>query len=129
MKWCFERKVHFISDEIYALSVFRDEFAVTPFVSAYTLAHTHPDFEPSGQRVGDSPQTRLTVPPPLTDLQTYLHILWGASKDWGLNGFRIGVLQTGNAELRAVMAQMSYFFAVPSGVDVGVCECPAEWYL
>jgi len=70
MEVCAKHKVHFISDEIYALSVF-DEDTIMP--SAFAIK--------------DLPDPERT------------HILWGFSKDLGLAGFRLGVIHSRNAEV------------------------------
>ena len=67
MEVCKKHKVHFISDEIYALSVFKKS---TPFESI------------------------LSIPPEKVPDPERTHFLWGLSKDFGLAGFRIGVLHS-----------------------------------
>ena len=46
-------QVHFVSDEIYALSIFTGEHAGTPFVSAYTVAHGSDTIDPKGMPCWD----------------------------------------------------------------------------
>ena len=68
MRFCQERDIHFVSDEVYALSVFAspDLPHPTPFVSAL---HLDP------QAVGCHPSR--------------VHVVWGTSKDFGSSGVRM----------------------------------------
>lgn len=79
VEWARDRRIHLVSDEIYALSVFGD----TPFGSA--------GLAPLGDDV---------------------HVVWGASKDFGMSGLRCGVLVTENEELRDAMAAQSMWSSV-----------------
>lgn len=68
--FCERRNIHFICDEVYALSVFRsqDLAEAQPFVSALSL-----DLE------------RLGVDP------SRVHVIWSMSKDFGQSGVRMGL--------------------------------------
>ncbi|KAJ5210753.1 Pyridoxal phosphate-dependent transferase major region subdomain 2 [Penicillium cf. griseofulvum] len=72
MRLCQKYQVHFISDEIYALSVFENTVDEQPepvkFESALSIDLT------------DIIDPRL------------VHVLWGMSKDFGANGIRLGVI-------------------------------------
>lgn len=72
MKLCEKYKVHFISDEIYALSVWENKIDAhpppVPFESALSI-------DPTG-----------IIDPAL------VHVVWGMSKDFGANGIRIGAI-------------------------------------
>lgn len=110
--WCLDRSIHFIADEIYALSVFGEG---APFVSAYTLLHSHGEM-----RIHN--HTRLGQPPipsvlPCAEQRDLVHFLWGASKDFGLNGFRIGVLHSWNKAVLAALSSTAYFFTTPAGLS------------
>lgn len=72
-KFCEKHNLHLISDEIYALSIFpsRDIPNPPPFVSVLSL-----DLEAIGVR------------------PSRVHVLYGMSKDFNCNGFRVGVLVT-----------------------------------
>ena len=83
MKWCDERNIHLVSDEIYALSVFKKD----TFVSASSF-------------YGNISEK----------FDSMLHILWGVSKDFGISGFRTGLLHTKNQQLirNAIPIFLSY---------------------
>lgn len=51
----------------------------------------------------------------LAGVDDYVHVMWGASKDFGLNGLRIGAVHTRNAELMQALRGLAYFFATPGG--------------
>ncbi|KAF2277791.1 aminotransferase [Westerdykella ornata] len=84
MKFCQKYKIHLISDEIYALSIFPN--------TAYKL-----DKEPIGFNSVLSIDTSGIIDPEL------VHVLWGISKDFGGNGIRLGVIlsQSNNSFLTA----------------------------
>ncbi|KAA8912726.1 putative aminotransferase [Sphaerosporella brunnea] len=68
MKMCQKRGIHFISDEIYALSKFDNEEA--PDAPTFTSA--------------------LSIPLDGVIEPALVHVLYGMSKDWSANGFRVG---------------------------------------
>mmetsp|Transcript_6064 Transcript_6064/g.19123 ORF Transcript_6064/g.19123 Transcript_6064/m.19123 type:complete len:492 (+) Transcript_6064:224-1699(+) len=84
--WCDARRVHLVSDEVYALSHF-DDAAAPPFVSL-------------GNACGG-------------DLGERRHVVWGLSKDFGLSGLRFGCVWTQNERLLAALASAAVFSAVP----------------
>ena len=43
----------------------------------------------------------------------HVHLVWGMSKDFCLNGFRTGLLITKNEELLKGMMELSYFYMIP----------------
>merc|ERR1719350_491095 len=65
MRVCHRHGIHFISDEIYALSIFDSE---EKFNSVLSIP------------IGEVPDPART------------HVLWGLSKDFGLAGFRTGFI-------------------------------------
>ncbi|KAG2389055.1 hypothetical protein C9374_014455 [Naegleria lovaniensis] len=83
--FCKEKSIHYISDELYALSVFGEGES---FVSAANVMQE--------------------------DDRDYVHIVYSFSKDLCLNGFRIGVLFTMNEQLKKVFDTCSYFTGVSS---------------
>ncbi|KAE8406708.1 pyridoxal phosphate-dependent transferase [Aspergillus pseudonomiae] len=85
--FCGRNKLHFISDEIYAKSVFPNTAmpSPTPFVSALSL------------------DLRDVIDP------TLMHVLYGASKDFCANGLRLGVVCTINEGLIGAMSSISMF--------------------
>jgi len=81
--------LHFISDEIYAKSVFLNPAlpSPTPFVSTLAL------------------DIKELIEP------EFMHILYGASKDFCANGIRLGLLCTKN---EGIMGAMSSIASVPT---------------
>jgi aspartate/methionine/tyrosine aminotransferase len=73
MKFCQKYQIHLVSDEIYALSVWKNtvdnlEKDPVPFESVLSI------------------DTDGIIDPSL------VHVLWGTSKDFGANGIRLGVM-------------------------------------
>lgn len=82
--------MHFISDEIYALSVWGGE----EFVSALSI-------DTSGIIDADR-----------------VHVLWGMSKDFGANGLRLGALiSQGNKDVRAAVDSVALYSYVSGPAD------------
>lgn len=90
MRFCQRHKLHFTSDEIYALSVFENpDFPnATPFASALSLDTTD---------VIDS------------DL---VHVIYGLSKDFGVAGLKVGCLISRNEELKKATTAVQRFCAL-----------------
>lgn len=76
-RFCGDHKIHFISDEIYANSVFENKNAMnaTSFTSVLSLNLTN------------------TIDPDL------VHVMYGMSKDFGASGLRLGALHSRNEEM------------------------------
>lgn len=89
MKLCDRERIHLISDEIYALSVFQE--SGTPFTSLLSIP-------PDG-----------LIDPSLT------HVLYGLSKDFGANGIRMGALiSQHNPQLHQALTPISIYSYVSS---------------
>jgi aspartate/methionine/tyrosine aminotransferase len=73
MKLCQKYQIHLISDEIYALSTWKN--------TVDDLAHGYTGFESIL-----SIKCKDTIDPSL------VHVLWGVSKDFGANGIRLGAI-------------------------------------
>lgn len=89
MDVCARHEIHFISDEIYALSIFTDEDEPSsrpPFRSVLSLPHPDPD---------------------------RTHVLWGLSKDFGLAGLRVGVVVSRCAELMTCLRAIAIYKCTP----------------
>ncbi|KAK5084216.1 hypothetical protein LTR05_005292 [Lithohypha guttulata] len=88
MKLCQKYEVHLISDEIYAMSVFRSTDPSDPSVIPFTSLSSIP--------------TEGLINPSLT------HLLYGISKDFGANGLRIGcIVSQHNPELLKALIPLS----------------------
>ncbi|KAI8262878.1 hypothetical protein K4K53_010822 [Colletotrichum sp. SAR 10_77] len=74
-RFCGQRKMHLLSDEIYALSTFTPyDRAATPFTSVLSIP--------------DDPENGVFT--------ENVHCMYGASKDFGCGGLRLGFLVTRN---------------------------------
>ena len=80
-QFCVNHQLHLISDEIYAMSVF----------PSYGIAI-------GSQKQLDCFNSVLSVAQDAG--MDNLHVLYGASKDWGLGGLRLGFLITSNTALK-----------------------------
>lgn len=94
LKLCQKYKIHFVSDEIYALSTYAAPEASTAVAFESVLS-----FDTSGYI---SPQL--------------LHVLYGMSKDFACGGLRIGCLYTKNGELWHAISAMTQFHWI-GGLD------------
>ena len=97
MQLCQKHRVHLLSDEIYALSVWKNNEDSSPppteFVSALSVESTG------------------IIDPSL------IHILWGMSKDFGANGIRIGALiSQSNIPLLNAVSKVGRF-SYPSSIS------------
>eukprot|EP01133_Synstelium_polycarpum_P004228 gene4228-4930_t len=88
IEWCRQKKVHLVSDEIYALSTFDQEM---PFTSVYELCQG--------------------------DLGDNIHIISSFSKDFCLNGYRAGYLYSQNTKLITYITKASMYFSCPNPVQ------------
>ncbi|KAL5046763.1 hypothetical protein BDW71DRAFT_181750 [Aspergillus fruticulosus] len=98
MRLCQTRQMHLISDEIYALSVWRNcvdtGIPFTPFESVLSW------------------DTTGLIDPDL------VHVLWGMSKDFGANGLRVGaVISQSNPDFHISQKCLSLYSFVSSMSD------------
>jgi len=98
LEWCLERRVHFISDEVYANSIFDPE---AQFTSLEALAGQHKAAHPESSAAVDA----------------FMHVVFGVSKDFCASGFRVGALLTHNQGLIKAMAATGYFSGVSNIVQ------------
>lgn len=87
--WCLENKIHYVSDEIYALSVYKSSNGnpkTNAFVSALTVANGLVESGLFDQ----------------ADMDMFVHLVYGMSKDWCASGLRVGLLYSRNAKLQQV---------------------------
>ena len=88
IQWCRDRKIHFICDEIYAGSVYRNDESAAPFQSALRLA---------GKELGP-----------------YVHWVYALSKDFAVSGLRIGAAYTENSEILLPLQKLNDLCQVSS---------------
>eukprot|EP00887_Chlorella_sp_A99_P006622 scaffold3.g6622.t1 len=112
LEWCLENKVHYISDEIYALSVFKRDAA---FTSAIALA----------QRLRRLDVRRMSAEPRCR----FVHLVYGLSKDWCGSGLRIGLLYSRNATLQQALNSITAFGCVSNYTQWAVAQALSdlEW--
>ncbi|KAI9329624.1 pyridoxal phosphate-dependent transferase [Obelidium mucronatum] len=87
IKWAQSHQLHCIVDEVYLFSIWGQD---TDFVSALEL-----------EDVNDQ----------------LIHVIWSFSKDFCLNGFRVGALISRNQELLNAYNELSYFHGISSVID------------
>ncbi|KAL0479332.1 1-aminocyclopropane-1-carboxylate synthase [Acrasis kona] len=93
--WTAKEGIHFISDEVYALSVFTS--SPTPFISAGEIM-----LEALNEK---SPSLRHHD-------YSHVHIIYSLSKDFTLNGFRVGVLYTHHIDLLETMRAVGMYHEI-----------------
>ena len=98
MKLCQKHQIHLVSDEVYALSVFRQsdptDDSVIPFTSLASIS------------------TDGLIDPALT------HILYGLSKDFGANGLRLAcIVSQHNQDLHHALTPVVIYSYMSSLVD------------
>ena len=79
LKWAQKKGIHFVSDEIYAISVF----------NKFKMKSLAPIWFDKLQKKGIASKEKEY-------LENYVHITGGLSKDFGISGFRVGVIYTLN---------------------------------
>lgn len=91
MQFCQKHRVHFISDEIYALSTWEN-----------TVDKEGPDTVDFASAL--SIDLKGIIDPEL------VHVLWGMSKDFGANGLRLGtIISQANRDLRAALGNVALY--------------------
>ncbi|KAL1886071.1 hypothetical protein Cpir12675_006865 [Ceratocystis pirilliformis] len=99
MKLCQKYQIHLVTDELYALSIWKNtvDLDVTPaqFVSCLSIP------------------TEGLIDPKL------IHVLWGMSKDFGANGIRIGmIIDQHNEALRQAIFSTCIYSSISSLPDI-----------
>ena len=115
--WAREKKVHLVSDEIYAGSVYRKMNPLSgedTFQSALTLAAGHEndindDDNDDGLRLG-------------LGLGPYIHFVYALSKDFALSGLRVGVAYSENKAIRLPMQKLNDLCQISSQTQQTVEE-------
>ena len=123
IRWARDNGVHCVVDEIYANSVWGDETLLPAAEGALVAAG-------AGAGTGASAGAAAGAAAAAADAASahfvsavdicaneegtdaIVHVLWGASKDLGMSGFRTGVLHTRNTALLSAFANVNYFTTV-----------------
>jgi aspartate/methionine/tyrosine aminotransferase len=98
IEWCRDRKIHLISDEIYAGSVYRG--ASGNFKSAMAL--------------GATTQNDATTETVGLGLGPYIHLVYALSKDFALSGLRVGVSYSENPAIRVPLQKLNDLCCISS---------------
>ncbi|KAH6963326.1 pyridoxal phosphate-dependent transferase [Fusarium avenaceum] len=96
MRFCEKHGLHLISDEVYALSVWKNP--EVPHAPGFTSI--------------------LAMNPDNIIDRNLIHVIWGMSKDFGSNGIKIGCLITRNEALMSACEANSYFSGPSSLSDL-----------
>ncbi|KAL4458929.1 hypothetical protein ABPG75_013794 [Micractinium tetrahymenae] len=119
LRWCLDNRVHYISDEIYALSVFKPH---ATFTSAITLAQqlvgaagssdarAAANGSSGGAAAADGGAGSGDYSQEAVD--TYVHLVYGLSKDWCASGLRVGLLYSRNTCLQMALNSIAAFAGV-----------------
>lgn len=108
VRWCLRKKVHYVSDEIYALSVY--EPSEKPFSSGISLAQ---DLVAVGEFCQE-------------EVDTYVHLIYGLDKDWCASGLRVGLLYSRNQAVHRALASLAGFCGVSNHTQHTVAEVLAD---
>lgn len=103
MRFCQKHGLHFISDEIYALSVFDNPEAAE--AASFTSA--------------------LSIDPTDVIDPYFVHVIYGLSKDFGAAGLKVGCLVSRNKNLKNAAQAVQRFSGV-SGLSVAVATAMLE---
>ena len=98
--WAVSQKLHVISDEIYACSIFGE--GGHAFVSAISIVEK---LIKDALDRGDAEFAQ--------NCRDYVHVVYGMSKDFCASGYRVGALWTQNAGIHRALDNVSYFCAIP----------------
>ena len=127
IRWARDNGVHCVVDEIYANSVWGDEplpqAAAGALAAAGAVAGAGTSASASAGAAAGAAAAAADVAPAhfvsAVDIcaseegtDAIVHVLWGASKDLGMSGFRMGVLHTRNTALLSAFANVNYFTTV-----------------
>jgi aspartate/methionine/tyrosine aminotransferase len=107
IEWARENKIHLVSDEIYAGSVYNqvnEETGEDTFESALTLASS-----------GSTSEIGLGLGP-------YIHFVYALSKDFALSGLRVGVAYSENEEIRMPLQKLNDLCQISSQTQLTVEE-------
>lgn len=87
MKWCAERKIHYVSDEVYALS----QLAAPDEHPGHGTAHGHRRGQHGHREVPFISALAVRFDGNDEAKVPEISVVWGTSKDLGSSGFRVGV--------------------------------------
>lgn len=86
LQWAYEREIHLISNEVYAISLYEKQKMIS-------MAQVWFDEQNSKKNKSNKKYQGW--------LQNQVHVTGGLSKDFGINGFAIGFIYTKNEDILA----------------------------
>jgi Aspartate/tyrosine/aromatic aminotransferase len=122
IQWAREKKVHLVSDEIYAGSVYQSihpETGKETFQSALALAAAATRTTAASDSNQDGPESRHAKG---LGLGPFVHFVYALSKDFALSGLRVGVAYSENKEIRVPMQKLNDLCQISSQTQVTVQE-------
>lgn len=99
-QFCYENNLHLISDEIYFFST-RDE-------------------------TGTSMKSILSLKN-FSKYKDIIHVIWGFSKDFGISGFRCGVIITYRQDLQKGLGQVGVYSCLPTTAQFIFIHLISDW--
>jgi 1-aminocyclopropane-1-carboxylate synthase len=105
IEWCRDRKIHLISDEIYAGSVYRGSSG--NFKSAMELGATITTPTQNDANATTTDTIGLGLGP-------YIHLVYALSKDFALSGLRVGVSYSENPAIRVPLQKLNDLCCISS---------------
>ena len=117
VRWAREQGLHLVVDEIYANSCWGADDAAAGDAAVAADAST------AVAAAGRKPERFVSIVDVVAEMaeeeggaekETFgmgrdVHVLWGASKDLGMSGYRVGVLYSRNADVLAAFSNIGYF--------------------
>jgi len=100
LQFCRDHQIHVIFDEIYRLCVFKGRLSECTSILQF------------GKNIPDPERT---------------HFVWSMSKDFGMSGYRFGVIYTHSELVAKALGCFSYFNAVPSLIQDIVGEMLSDY--
>lgn len=93
MMWCLCNKVHFVCDEVYALSIYKRNETDHKFVSCLNISAALVEQGVASQQ----------------DVDNYVTFVYGISKDFGGAGLSLGLMYSKNSTLNKALGRICYF--------------------
>jgi len=91
LEWAYKKNIHVISDEIYAISIF-EGYKLNTMAQIWLKQLEDPTLDADY----------------LHYLENYVHIVGGLSKDFGISGFRVGIIYTRNQDIMNISFGFQY---------------------
>jgi len=120
MKLCAKHRLHLIVDEVYALSCYKEPSnAVILNQPNQSKIETKTESSSSSDITHTPFHSVLRFPPNSHIPKSYLHILYGLSKDFASSGLRLGCIHSYSAPLLRSISTLT-FFSWPSSLSTSL---------